>query len=308
MKNKFIQKNEEFNENDCPDSNLLAAFVDGNITWDERKKLLSHLRQCKTCYQIVADAVILSRDLAPLIPEPEIEFDETEFVKKSQSASQKSFFAKLNKWKVAAYTAPIAAALFVVFIFNDYNTWQPDELLSSLSDQKELAHISKNLPFPNESTATLGFNQGISDKKAFFRLGTLVSQIEIGQKAGIDNMVAKYGDHLADLIQMSGSTATIVTEKDLDSVTQSYLKSPLSFYFKLGMLIEMEKAYSLVGKSQQFDKTYFYALQEDKNFQSLPPGVIRRFKEIDDLLYKNTIAKNDQIVYKLLQEIQQILY
>lgn len=50
----------------CPELELLAAFVEGNVSSDERSAIESHLKQCPRCFDIVASVV----ESMIIVPDP----------------------------------------------------------------------------------------------------------------------------------------------------------------------------------------------------------------------------------------------
>jgi hypothetical protein len=297
----------------CPAPGMLSAFIEGHLSQENRKLIFSHLRQCGKCCLVVADSVKLLRDLPESIRESEIIYTPSEPLTNPPKRRVPVLMRRFGKFQNAALVSPIAAIFLFTVLFQSGPEWGSDEVFDALKGVSDFAEISRSLPVEEYKPLTLGFNRGLSDQKLAFKTGGLLGRLEISRIAGDSEKSQFYSDKLVSLLNRSDFTNNLnqKTEPDLqlqiDQIEEHFLNSDVDFYFKLGLFVESGKAYSLVNRSELFDKNYLKALINHPQFDSLPPGVSRRFKEIESLLFKNSVAQNNEIIYKLLQDIQQIL-
>lgn len=302
----------EFNT-DCPELSLLVAFIEGTLPAENKNGVIFHLRQCQNCYQLVVDSVRLVRDLPFEIKDAETEYALSEPLKSPAKRKLPAFIRKIGKLQGVALLTPVAAGLLLLTILKGGPSWHTDEVLQALEKEKDFVVISRSLPIEASDRVTLGFNSGLSDQKLAFKTGSLLSRLEISRFAGDEEKLKIFTSHLADLLDKSKHTKNLLDPHPdqiadrIASIEKHFFKSSFDFYFKLGVFVESGKAYSLVHKSELFDKAYLNILINDPRFKSLPPGVTRRLKEIENLLGKNSIAQDHEIIYNLLQDIQQIL-
>ena len=297
----------------CPAPSMLSAFIEGHLSLEGRNLIFSHLRQCEDCYLIVADSVKLVRDLPDGVRESDIVYTPSEPLTHPPKRRVPVLMKRFGKLQSVALVSPIAAIFLFTVLFKGGPEWGTDEVFNALKNVNDFTEISRSLPVEEQKQITLGFNRGLSDEKLAFKTGSLLGKLEISRIAGDGEKSQHYSVNLVSLLDKSEFTNKLNQEEQQDLQTQvnliedHFLNSSVDFYFKLGLFVESGKAYSIVNKSELFDKNYLKALIEHPQFDSLPPGVARRFKEIESLLNKNSVAQNNEIIYKLLQDIQQIL-
>ncbi len=297
----------------CPAPGMLSAFIEGHLSQEGRRIVFSHLRQCEDCYLIVADSVKLVRDLPDGIRESDIIYTPSEPLTNPPKRRVPVIMKRFGKLQNVALVSPIAAIFLFTVLFKGGPEWGSDEVFNALKNVNDFTEISRSLPVEEFKPLTLGFNHGLSDQKLAFKTGSLLGQLEISRIAGDSEKSRHYSVKLVSLLDRSEFTNKLNQQDPQDIQTQvdlvenHFLNSPVDFFFKLGLFVESGKAYSMVNKSELFDKDYLQALINHPQFESLPPGVSRRFREIESLLNKNSVARNNEIIYKLLQDIQQIL-
>ncbi len=297
----------------CPTSSMLSAFIEGNLSRENRNLVLYHLRQCMDCYVTVVDSVQIMRDLPAEIKESELVYAPSEPLNNPPKRKIPIFINRFWKLQNVALVSPIAAIFLFTVLFKGGPEWRSDEVFSALEGAKDFSIISRSLPVEENKPLVLGFNRGLSDQKLAFKTGGLLSRLEISRIAGDTVKTSIYSERLDALLRKSEFTnkLSFPAESELQGkvaeIEEYFLNSSVDFYFKLGLFVESGKAYSFVNKSELFDKSYLKALINHPQFNSLPPGVAHRFKEVESLLIKNSVALNNEIIYKLLQDIQQIL-
>ncbi len=262
---------------------------------------------------VVTDSVKLVRDLPDGIRESEIIYTPSEPLTHPPKRRIPVLMKRFGKLQNVALVSPIAAIFLFTVLFKGGPEWGSDEVFNALKNVNDFTEISRSLPVEEFKPLTLGFNHGLSDQKLAFKTGVLLGKLEISRIAGDSEKSQHYSVKLVSLLDKSEFTNQLnqQDQQDLqvqvDLIEDHFLNSTVDFYFKLGLFVESGKAYSLVNKSELFDSSYLKALIEHPQFDSLPPGVARRFQEIESLLNKNSVAQNNEIIYKLLQDIQQIL-
>lgn len=313
MKKTIPQPPEKKTTTDCPELTLLIALVEGTLPAENKDGVLFHLSQCPSCYRLVVDSVKLVRDLPYEIKEESAKYTLSEPLRYPAPTRVASIIKKIGKWQGVALLSPVAAGLLLLAIFKGGPGWHTDEVLQALEKEKDFVVISRSLSTEDSNRATLGFANGLTDQKLAFKTGSLLSRLEISRSAGDEAKLKIFTNHLSDLLEKSEQTKNLMdsnpnqVSERIASIEKHFFKSSFDFYFKLGVFVESGKAYSLVHKSELFDKTYLHSLVKDPRFQALPPGVTRRLKEIENLLNKNTVAQDHEIIYNLLQDIQDIL-
>lgn len=297
----------------CPDLVSLAAFVEGRLPQEQQNRIMNHLRGCPDCYRLIAESVEIYRDLPPQVKEEEIAYLPSHSKTQNEEALPSTEKTRKSRWQKIALLSPVAALLLLTLLFNRGPEWNNDKLLIALKQDRELATISQSLTFEEELSPTLGFNRAFSEKQTAFKTGTLLSKLYIVHRAGHKEKVEIIQEQLEFLLEPIAQSmglqgaAPQYSQEQINAISSYYLDSRMDYYFKLGMFVESGKAYSLLHKSGQIDKSYFDHLSSHPEFHSLPPGVIRRFEELEPFLGNNSVAENDQFIYNHLQEIQQIL-
>lgn len=94
----------------CPETETLAAFVDGHLPAAEREQVLEHLDRCKACRELVAETAALLEDL--------------ETPAKLAGSRSLPWRGGARRWLYGAL--PLAASLLLVAVF-----WRPSEALTS---------------------------------------------------------------------------------------------------------------------------------------------------------------------------------
>jgi len=90
---------------DCPDSSLIAAYVDGRLSESERDTLHRHLAACDNCTELVAE--IVAANDAAVVPAPPVSSDQP-------AAQSPVLFFRRHRIAVASTLLAAAAALALV--------------------------------------------------------------------------------------------------------------------------------------------------------------------------------------------------
>ncbi|MCP4753940.1 MAG: zf-HC2 domain-containing protein [Proteobacteria bacterium] len=311
-------------ESDCPDNQVLAAFVDGKIFGKDRERLLSHLRQCKDCYDVLADAVDIRQDLSDDVLNMEApDFSE----RRDKILSLFGIIPVSGKTvkamgKVFAYSIPAAAAAFYFSFYYSEPTWSSHEIIGNLVLGRDVRVVSDAISIVQSNRLSLGFSREVSNEKILFQAGATLVQLEIAVRAGdvskIEYLTIKLADRLrgysdkeaADerlddlLIRLSDTSVLDRVGQTGREVESWLLDTPFDFYLKFGMVIEIGKMAARLKDPIFFKEDYFKYFIKHKKSKSLPPGVIRKLKTIDEISGKKSVAKNYETLYTLLHQIE----
>ncbi|MFQ3676128.1 MAG: zinc ribbon domain-containing protein [Endomicrobiia bacterium] len=93
---------------DCLDDELICAYVDGNVTEEEKRKVLEHINNCRRCMFEIADLVKIKNYE---IKDEELKFD-TKFVVRKCFHCEK---INLHKEKYCKYCGKVLPGLLKIF-------------------------------------------------------------------------------------------------------------------------------------------------------------------------------------------------
>lgn len=308
----------------CPDPHLLAAFVEGSLSSTDQKTVIRHLRTCDECHSVVVDFTRLRRELSPEVLNEEAEHLRDEPNRFSRLTGTSTKIPRQRKLRIAMLAAPVAAIFMFVTLLSGPPSWKSEDIFQALNNQQAVRIVGESFATSETGVFSLGFVKGISDQKFAYKVGIFVSQMEVLKRAGdyegskqayqnlvnfFNGVVQKDSHLLTQLGVPKNASMSTNDEVDLfvDSIEGYFLTGPTEFYYKLGLVVETGRVFSLVNKSDLFDKEYLEILINDPEYQLLPPGIARRLGEFRDLLDKNSVAEKDQIIYNLLQDIRRIL-
>ena len=54
---------------DCLEVNKVSPYIDGNLSFDQKKKFDNHLQNCEICFEIMNKKILLLEKTKSLIPE-----------------------------------------------------------------------------------------------------------------------------------------------------------------------------------------------------------------------------------------------
>ncbi len=309
MEQKTQKQPDSATKSSCPGDLLLAAFIEGKLNLRKKEQVMVHLRQCSDCYQVVAESIVLKRDLSD------------EGIKSAGTdLSFSSHF--IPSWiatrRTMAVLAPLAALFILFFLLNREPGWHSEELLIALQNKGEIERINRSILPDTKQQVILGFSEGLSDQKLAFKTGSLVIDLKLCHRAEDIERMRIISQNLIDLLKINKVTASfikkaeivknsMISENVINQIEEYYLDSTFAYFYKLGLFVEAAKAYSLSEHADLPGKDYFVFLLNQPEFQYLPPGVIRRFNEIEKTVGKNNLAEDHQIRYKLFLEIQKLL-
>jgi putative zinc finger protein len=297
----------------CPGDLQLAAFIDGSLSKRERESVISHLPHCRDCYQIVVGAVEIDRELQELQIQP----SPTKSVQ-SRHPGILFFFNRFVKLKTAIAVTPLVAVIILVIFFRAEPGWRSDDLLNALHRKAETTRLIRVVASESKQSLQLGFSGGLSEQQTAYKTGSLVINLKLNliiqdnKNAGeiLQELTELLSNNSAPAFDISNSVSsginTLPVEK-VERLERYYLESGFNYFYKLGMIVETIKAYSLIEKTDLLDESYLKSLLGEPHFKALPRGIIHRFNKVDALMGNNAVAKKHEIIYKLMLEIQQIL-
>ncbi len=141
----------------CPTPEDLAAYIDGDLSDDQRSDIEQHLLSCASCEETVAETVRVMSELG---------------------ASQEG--KSRPPWKlVVSFLAAAAVLLIAVGVFNSAKPWD-------LTLQRQVAQsiaADQSMPFRGWSELR-GGSTGMVGEDVSFRLGVMAVDLEVAARAG----------------------------------------------------------------------------------------------------------------------------
>ncbi|MBU2515732.1 zf-HC2 domain-containing protein [bacterium] len=320
-----MQSNNRDHQIDCPDAQELTAFVEGKLNLQQQSRILQHIRTCSDCHQLAVDVVNIKRDLPDSILNMEADHLNQRPITKVQNRIKPAWMNRIRGFRAATFALPFAAVFLFITLLSPESDWSSEQILHPLKKKAEIQKIIQSITLDNTPSVALSFSNGTTNQKMAFKAGILLSRLEICRKAKDYKTGKHLSENLVNLLnsvsiespsknlidEIAANSSQLNSEDQLTAVIKSteriFLETPIDYYLRLGLVVETAKAFSLIGKSEIFDKDYFVFIVTQPDFQNLPPGVIRRLKEVNALLANNSIARDSEIIYNLLQETEDIL-
>ncbi len=293
----------------CLDDNTIAAFIDGQLAKKDRALVLSHLHQCRDCYQLVVDSIEVVRELENFQPMP---------ANSSLYRRWLKSIGRIGKYRAAGIAIPVAASLMLLFQFKTESEWRSERLLAGLSPSKDTVIISSFAPEKSNETMILGFSGGKTEQQVAFmtgilvvdaRLSTLLSnrnQFEVVLKK-MNELVLTNKDLLTEYPELPIELNNRTSLDAVENIEEYYLKSGSSYFYKLGLFTKSALALSSNKRSDLIKRENLDALLSHAEFKDLPPGITRRLAKIGKIISDNKVEKRHEIIYKITTEIQLIL-
>ncbi|MEO5357378.1 MAG: hypothetical protein H7844_08775 [Nitrospirae bacterium YQR-1] len=249
----------------CLTANEIAEFIDGIS--ENREKVIKHLSECKTCYEIFADTVE-ALSLQDITVKP------------------KSRFYLKPLFKVA-----IAALFLITFGITAYNY----SLKPSVSSLTEMTSKINVVTTYSERANVYGFSQGVNHKRIMFQAGIYMTDLVVylrqgdrGNAVGTLNLLTKnfessvefeaqsnYFINIMKKLNAGVSPKSLVTEVDKAKFEKKdYLYVRFGQWAEGGRLASSEKvdAYFV-----QKDIEYFKKILKEED---LPVDVMKSLEDI----------------------------
>jgi hypothetical protein len=197
----------------CPDFEILASFVDANLTAAERTHVVEHLADCPKCAEVVAETMRLLGDVG-LDEEADEEADENEEAGPGDSAPALKPSGRVipfRRWVAVAVPLAAAAALAVAIWPPGFEekSWVGGEMARrARGDRGWLAGLGGGLP---------NFRGVEESSEAAFRVGVvtvdLAAALARGDREASAEFAARAGLELSD--GMWGDARTAASYRDL---------------------------------------------------------------------------------------------
>jgi len=295
----------------CPDLEILAELMEGAMEPSLRDQTISHLKNCPDCKLLFADALEIFDDLpeeAFKVPSP-LEW---------QNRHKRKF---VTIGKLISLTIPVAAAA-VFLVFRPTNTkWSAETMLEGINATNN-TQVTELISSSSYQRGVLGFSEGLSKNKLYFKAGILTTQLELALQTKDLKESLTFANPLINLLknqelidqelsQILGGVNKLERVSNLRELKnhireiETYIgQSSNRFFFQLGMSTEAGKLAALNRKKKFFQQNYFKELLEQEKLEQLPPGTIRKLQTIRELVINQKSTENFQKLYQGLEELQ----
>lgn len=196
---------------ECQD--LIAGYVDEQLTADEKQHVDQHLSSCISCTQELADAQRFQQEFTahrPLLAMPTAVEHHIKTALSHESPQPQSYWQRLHEWfssftrPAVAVTATAAVALIFVLVSLLLPLVDEQSLLATVTEQYEIAVADRR-------TFTYVIRDPHKLEQAFNNSGQLNFTTHV-----LDFRPAGYRIRGANIIQMNGRPTTVTVYRSVD--------------------------------------------------------------------------------------------
>jgi hypothetical protein len=306
---------------ECISALKMSKFLDGKLKPSEQKKIITHLVSCPDCYEAFSDVVSLLDEyeaekiqVTTAAPMTSYLFSD---LKSAVIDLQSAIIKFLNSlWQTPFGKGLLAPALVLAVLvasiyFRSDRTDSLPEMMERLSGKSVTAGLYKVLEKSSEKPLTYGFYTGLSPERAAFRIGVLMSRLEVTlrtkdrlnsdlqlkplisliKSVTVGPEVHSLYENLAQ--QLKSVSPPLSLAQYSEQVEKSLEKKELVFFLKFGQWVQ-------VGKMAAFTKNgSFFSIKETEYYlhnieeKTVPEWVAVLMQEIYDLVKAGPAKDSD---------------
>jgi hypothetical protein len=320
----------------CISELRMSKFLDGKLRPSEKKEVMTHLISCSDCYEAFSEVVVLLdecavEDIRLTAAAPETSFHFSDY-KSATIDFKNATFRFLNSiWQNPFGKGMLAPALVLAIVFASiyFRSDRMDsftEMVDRIHGNTVSAELYKVFEESSEKTMTYGFFTGLSPERAAFRIGVLMSRLEVALRTGdrmhselqlkplisliksvtVESEVHSLYENLAQQLK-SGSTPLSFVQYS-EQIEKLLEKNGLVFFLKFGQWVQVGKMAASTRNSSFYsiEETEYYMHNIEKS--TVPEGVVVSMQEIYDLINANLDKEADfKKLESLFEEIINIL-
>ncbi len=311
-------------EHDCPTFADLSRFMDGKSSYAERKRIIGHLNQCQSCYELFSEALVINEELNTEKEEQVFEIASSPLDKLVAAAS--SLIGTMENSLKIRYTAPVVAILLIAVLVAFKPEKHPGyKTVASSLDGVEISHHLvnqlKKLPY---GSAAFGFFDGLSLERAAFRIGVLTYSLEIAVRARDaeqSNLLIKPLLSLLGELDEQGKVVSNLREvhfllsngsfpesisRHTEPIEPLMQQQDVGFFMVFGSWVQAGSLAASANDPLFFEKSDLPYYQDEANKLGLPPGIERSLKSIAQTLERDSLSGQD--FEKIKQSFDTILH
>lgn len=272
----------------CPDPEVLAAFIDGRLSAQERRQVVEHLDRCEECYEVVAETARFQGEEVPgarVVTPP----------------SER--WGRRQRWIWAAAAAAVVVAVIALPMIGpdtDDVRLSTADLVGSIGGDPELLVRSRWTPPP-----ALGFAPDPSDLA--FHVGVRLVDLQVATRTGSAGAVrdelerleraldggSRIGRGLVDVIGTARSAVRRGRRGEMEAAVGAIEAradrslDPYSLGF--GKWVEAGRLAAAVGDADFFQSTAFAGFRGEVSEQEEDPTVT----ELLEILERDPLSTQD---------------
>lgn len=277
----------------CPDLEDLAAFADGRLAAGRRAAVVEHLASCEGCYEVYAETLRVSEELAAVEDEPA-----------NDELAPVVVHPRSFRWAWPA-AAALAAAAAIVLVLR-----LPDFLSTSRTSGELVAAagIGPESRLGNEWdvhgwTETRGSTNPygrLSPEERWFRIGVRVVDLRgalaIGGRDVASGIVAQIVllleseefaiqnilyEPMREALESDAPTESLI---EMGSQAEEHLFPENAAYFELGKWVEAARLAAIAGEARYFESREFRGFLRRLPREELPASVVEKLAELETLI------------------------
>lgn len=300
-----------------PDPDELAAFIDGQLSGEERRKLEAHLGACEACREIVAESLLLLEDVSEedlAVSVDRVEADEAD----AEPAGGKVLTHP--SWRRTAWRlAPLAAAAALGFLlwptlrsFFQPRPLSSAEMIAHYVDPKGLLKPPRP-ESPEQRLVEDWSDQGwpvfrssnyvgtLSEEQIEFRLGVRAVDLQIALQIGSEtDQFAILGElivllrdgvdfaapleqlyeQIRDSIDTSSTDPLLEATSQAEEALQDFFPSD---HYALGKWAEVGRMATMIGDAAYFDRSWFGPQAKRLERAGLDPKTKSQIRQIREV-------------------------
>lgn len=283
----------------CSDLELLAAFVDGRLSGEERAQMTAHLAACEDCYETFAETVRIREELG----EAEAEAPVPEAVPDRPERPETGKILTFPRWRrYLPAAAPAAAAAVLALLV--WSPWRLDfsveSLTAGLGDPS--SKLGKDWTEHRWPAFRGGPYENLSEQQLALRIGVRVVELEVALAADDLTTATSLANELPYLWKatefgefnslnyeaihkrlLEGETAGVLDKSrraadDADDFVGD------SAPYLLGKWAAAGRLAAAAGNRDYFRRREVRALPRRLDLAELPEGVVQGVREAEQLM------------------------
>jgi hypothetical protein len=321
---------------DCPNTELMAAFIDGKLPSGAREAVIAHLADCETCYAVVSDSLTIRQEIGSR--------------------------ARMRMRRVIAYTVPAALAAAAVLLLV-VRTWQhaqefkakpaqeaayrqepsgpgpqvkagkapaprsyAGDLAARLLRSNKTIAQAKSGEKPSAPRASFGFSSAVPPDKAAFRIGMCLTDLEVARQARdivtieasakqlielLKPIESSYGP-LPPAIEPRGAGRTDVQDSGRyeglsPAIEKLFANRKEGVYVMFGAWVEAAGLAAAVSDAAFFKPAEVRAFTSELRSRNEPVGTLNNLSQLETIISSDRIQPDQfKAISRLLADIQEM--